>query len=175
MKGFRWEWIAALAVLGFWALGAYNRVMALRGVVVAAWLQLDTVIQARQQAIGSLVDAVDVALSSERSAIDAMVAAQVRVATSSEVVRRRPTSEEPLVVLAKSEVELAAALTRLQALIEQLGDLRHEDAVAGPGHRRAAVRALPAPGLGDAANAATPPWRFDAAAGAGLPVRALTL
>jgi LemA protein len=156
MKGLRWEWIAALAVLGFWALGAYNRVMALRGAVVAAWQQLDAVIQARQQAIGSLIDAVDGALASERPAIDAMVSAQVRVATSAEVVRRRPTSVEPLVVLAKSEVELSAALTRLQALIEQLGDRRHGDDVAGPTKEIAelAVRErFLRQGFNDAANA----------------------
>ena len=52
MRNLPWGWLLALAVIFFWMLGAYNRVMALRGALVAAWLQLDTVIQARQQAIG---------------------------------------------------------------------------------------------------------------------------
>ncbi len=132
MRNLPWGWLLALAVIFFWMLGAYNRVMALRGALVAAWLQLDTVIQARQQAIGSLVDAVEPGMAAERSAIEAMVAAQVRVATAAEVVRRRPTTEDPVAVLAKAEGDLAAALARLQSLVEQHSELCHEPAVTQP-------------------------------------------
>ena len=132
MTGVPWPWLLAVAVIFFWMLGAYNRVMSLRGALVASWQQLDAVIQARQQAIGSLVDAVEPAMAAERPAIEAMVAAQVRVATAAEVVRRRPTTEDPLAVLAKAEGDLAAALARLQSLVEQHTELRHEPTVTQP-------------------------------------------
>lgn len=151
-----WPWLLAVAVIFFWMLGAYNRVMALRGALHSAWQQLDTVIQARQQAIGSLVDAVEPRMAAERSAIDAMVAAQVRVATAAEVVRRRPTTVEPVAVLAKAEGDLAAALARLQSLVEQQAELRHEPAVSSPTKdlvELAARMRFNRQGFNDAANA----------------------
>jgi LemA protein len=156
MRNLPWGWLLALAVIFFWMLGAYNRVMALRGALVAAWQQLDAVIQARQQAIGSLVDAVEPGMPAERSAIEAMVAAQVRVATAAEVVRRRPTTEDPVAVLAKAEGDLAAALARLQSLVEQHTELRHEPAVSQPTKEllELAVRMrFTRQGFNDAANA----------------------
>ncbi|MBL0090603.1 MAG: LemA family protein [Ideonella sp.] len=156
MTGVPWPWLLAVAVIFFWMLGAYNRVMALRGALHSAWQQLDTVIQARQQAIGSLVDAVEPRMAAERSAIDAMVAAQVRVATAAEVVRRRPTTVEPVAVLAKAEGDLAAALARLQSLVEQQAELRHEPAVSSPTKdlvELAARMRFNRQGFNDAANA----------------------
>jgi LemA protein len=155
-KGMPWGWLIALAVLCFWMLGAYNRVMALRGALVAAWQQLDSMIQARQIAIGTLVDAVESALLNERPAVDAMVAAQVRVATAAEVVRRRPTTEDPVAVLGKAEGDLAAALARLQSLVEQHTELRFEPVVAAQTKEleELAIRGRFArQGFNDAANA----------------------
>lgn len=130
MRSIPWGWLAAAAVLGFWTLGAYNRVTALRGAVVTAWQQLDALIQARQQAIGSLLDAVEPALVGERPALDAMVGAQVQVATAAELVRKRPAPEEAMGVLAKAEVAIVAALSRIVALVDTHGELKHDAAVA---------------------------------------------
>ena len=132
MSSTGWAWLAAAAVLAFWALGAYNRVVALRGAVASAWQQLDALIQSRQRAIGSLVDATEPALAGERATFDALVAAQVQVATAAEVVRRRPTTEEPLAVLAKSEIALGAALARLVALVDNDPALRQAEPVGAP-------------------------------------------
>lgn len=130
MKSIPWGWLAAAAVLGFWMLGAYNRVTALRAAMVSAWQQLDALIQARQQTIGSLLDAVEPALVGERSALDAMVGAQVQVATAAELVRRRPAPEEAMAVLAKAEVSIVAALARIVALVDHHGELKHDASVA---------------------------------------------
>ena len=125
-----WLWVGLLAVLGFWSLGAYNRIMALRAAVVAAWLAQDALIQARQQAIGSLIDAVEPSLQAERAALEAIVLAQVQVATAAEVVRRRPIALHPVEVLAKAESAIAAALPRLLSLIDQHAELKRRDEVA---------------------------------------------
>ncbi len=131
MSSQHWAWwLAALAVLGFWTLGAYNRVMALRAAVVAAWLLLDALIQARHQTIGALLDAIEPSLPGEQSTISAMVAAQVRLSTAAEVVRRRPVAAEPLEVLAKAEMAAVAALLRLVALVGRHSTLKADAAVA---------------------------------------------
>ncbi|WP_088284654.1 LemA family protein [Ideonella sp. A 288] len=125
-----WGWLAAAAVLGFWMLGAYNRITALRGAIGTAWQQLDALIQARQQALGALLDAVEPTLATERPALDAMVAAQVQVATAAEVLRRRPAAEEPPAVLAKAEAAIGAAQSRLLALVDQHAHLKANETVA---------------------------------------------
>lgn len=130
LSGLPWGWLGLLVLLGLWMLGARNRVVALRGAVGAAWQQVDGVIKARQQAIGALLDAALPRLAAERGAVDAVVAAQIQVATASEVLRKRPSREEPAAVLARAEIGLASALARLVALIETHGDLRHDAEVA---------------------------------------------
>ena len=124
-----WLWLALLAVLGFWALGAYNRIVALRAAVGSAWLAHDGLIQRRQQAIGSLLDAVEPSLQAERAATDAIVWAQVQVATAAEVVRRRPIALHPVEVLAKAESAMTAALPRLLSLVDQHAQLKQQDEV----------------------------------------------
>lgn len=131
-----WGWIGLLLVLGLWMLGARNRIVAQRGAVSAAWQQMDAVIKARQQAIGALLDAALPKLEAERGAVDAVVGAQIQVATAAEVLRRRPTQEEPMAVLSRAEIGLASAMTRLVALIETHAELRHETEV------KAQLRAL---------------------------------
>lgn len=126
LSGLPWGWIGLLVVLGLWMLGARNRIVALRAAVATAWQQVDTVIKARQQAIGALLDAALPRLEAERGAVDAVVGAQIQVATAAEVLRRRATREEPAAVLARAEIGLGSALARLVALIETHGELRHD-------------------------------------------------
>lgn len=127
--GLPWGWIGLLLVLGLWMLGARNRIVALRGTVSAAWQQVDGVVKARQQLIGALLDAALPRLDSERGAVDAVVGAQIQVATAAEVLRKRPTREEPAAVLARAEISLASALVRLVALVETHGELRFDPQV----------------------------------------------
>ncbi|MEK8051509.1 LemA family protein [Ideonella sp. DXS22W] len=131
-----WGWIGLLVVLGLWMLGARNRIVALRGAVSTAWQQVDAVIKARQQAIGALLDAALPLLTAERGAVDAVVGAQIQVATAAEVLRKRPTREEPTAVLARAEIGMSSALARLVALIETHSELRYETEV------KAQLRAL---------------------------------
>ncbi|MBI3368331.1 MAG: LemA family protein [Burkholderiales bacterium] len=125
-----WPAFVLLAVLGFWMLGAHNRVVALRGVVVAAWAQLDGVLQARDQALAALLAAIDAPLAGERPALDLTRAAQAQVALAATTVRRRPAMREPVAALASAEGAFAGALVRLVALVEQRAGLRAEPAVA---------------------------------------------
>ncbi len=125
-----WGWIALAAVLGLWMLGARNRVVGLRGAVSSAWAEVDALLKARQQAIGALLEAAVDRLAAERATLDAVVAAQVQVATAAEVLRKRPVREEPMAVLSRAEASIGSALARLVALIEADAELRFDAAVA---------------------------------------------
>ena len=124
-----WWWLALAAVLGFWMLGAYNRIMALRAAVISAWQTQDGLILARQHALGSLIDAVEPSLQAEHAAVDAVVSAQVQVATAAEVVRRKPIAWHPVEVLAQAQSAMSAALPRLLSLIDQHVALKRQDDV----------------------------------------------
>jgi LemA protein len=122
--------LVTLLVLGFWMLGAHNRVTALRGAVLSGWALVEAAMQARGKAIGALIDAAIDPLASERAALDAVVAAQVQVAERAEALRRRPTHREGVAELSKADAVLTATLPRLLALIEQHPELHARTEVA---------------------------------------------
>lgn len=132
LRGLPWGWIALVVVLGLWVLGAYNRIIALRGSLSAAWQQFDVVLRQRQQAIGALMEQISESMPGERAALDAVVAGQVQVATAAEVLARKPGSADTAAVMARAEGALAAALSRLVALIEHHPELMAQDEVRAP-------------------------------------------
>jgi LemA protein len=125
-----WLLIGVAAVLGFWMLGAYNRVMSLRAPILVAWTQLEGVLQARSQVIAELLTTVERALASERAALDATSLAQKQLMAAVDLVRPRPVRREVVAALAQSEVAMVGAMARLTALVEQQAMLRSEPAAA---------------------------------------------
>ena len=127
-----WLWIATLAVLALWTLGAHNRITALRAAVLAAWAQLDQALQARDQAMGSLLAAVAQPLATESAALDAVAGAQAQVLTATDALRRRPVAQDTEADLSKADAVLAAVLVRLLALLDQHPALLADEAVKTP-------------------------------------------
>lgn len=127
-----WLWIATLAVLALWTLGAHNRITALRAAVLAAWGQVDQALQARDQAMGSLLAAVAQPLATESAALDAVAGAQAQVLTATDALRRRPVAQDTVADLSKADAVLAAVMVRLVALVEQQAALRADPAVQAP-------------------------------------------
>jgi len=118
-----------LAVLTFWAIGAYNRLMALRNAINEAWRQIDEPLRRRHELLPELLAALREPLPSEHRAMDAVLAASEQVVASAAAVRRRTGDREPVAGLALAERVLAAALERLHALLDQHAELRAEPAV----------------------------------------------
>jgi LemA protein len=125
-----WLVLGLAAVLGFWMLGAYNRVMALRAPILVAWTQLEGILQARSQVVASLLTVVDQALASERAALDATSLAQTQLMAAVDLVRPRPVRRETVAALAQAEVAMVSAMARLTALVEQQAMLRGEPAAS---------------------------------------------
>lgn len=124
--------LVALAVLFFWMLGAYNRVVALRSPIIQAWAQLDALLQSREKAVATLLAAAGPRLGDERAALEAVAQAQGQLLRAVEAVRPRPAAAEPVQALARAEAALSPTLARLASLIEQQPDWREHAGLAEP-------------------------------------------
>jgi LemA protein len=115
----QWLLVAGAALLTFWMLGAYNRLVGLRNAIIAAWAQVDEPLQRRSQAILALADGLREPLADEAGALEALRSAQAQLHGAAEALRRRPALAARAQALAAAEAGLAAALARLLALLEQ--------------------------------------------------------
>ena len=122
--------LGIVALLVFWSLGAYNRLVALRGAIGAAFVQVDEQLRRRQALLQALLETLRPELPSELGALDAVANALQQVQASTESARARVCVAEPIERLAAYEVQLTAALARMGALIEQHAELRQREDVA---------------------------------------------
>jgi len=137
------------AVLVFWMLGAYNRLVGLRNAVAAAWRPLDEALAARAAAVGPLLSALREPLAAEAASLDALLSATARVDEAAGTLRAQPARAPAAGRLADAEAAFAPACTRVLALVDASTALR-EDAAVAPGV--AALQALE-PRLGFARQA----------------------
>jgi LemA protein len=105
--------LAVLAVALFWALGAYNGLIALKNDVVNAWKQIDVQLKRRHDLIPNLVNAVKGAMDFEKNTLEAVIAA-----------RNKAVAAQGVAAVAKAEGELTQALGRLFALSENYPQLK---------------------------------------------------
>jgi LemA protein len=118
------------AVLVFWMVGAYNRLVRLRFAIGAAWAQIDTQLQRRAQALPGLVAALQAPLAAERPTLESVGAAQQQVLEAASVLRAAPVRAESATALLAALAQLDSTLTRLLALLDQQPALRGEPVVA---------------------------------------------
>ena len=111
--------LAGGALLIFWMLGAYNRLVALRNAIIAAWAQVDGPLQRRSQAILALAEGLREPLADEAGALEALRTAQAQLQGAADALRRRPATAARAQALRTAEAGVAAALARLLALLEQ--------------------------------------------------------
>jgi LemA protein len=105
--------LAVLALVAFWAIGAYNGLVALQNQVANTWKQIDVQLKRRHDLIPNLVNAVKGAMDHERGTLEAVIAA-----------RNRAVAAQGVAATAKAEGELSAALGRLFALSESYPQLQ---------------------------------------------------
>lgn len=118
MNGGRWAasgvWAlwAAAAVLVFWCLGAYNRLVRLRRAVGEAYrdADVDAALGRRHRAAGEWLDA-----CAPDPAVDAARAACRHAEDAARHAALRPTARNPIVRLARAERALGAALAQCPA------------------------------------------------------------
>jgi len=128
-----WQWIgvAVAALLFFWGVGAYNRLMSLRNAIGEAFAQLDTHLKERSEVCDKLLAAVAPRLPSEQATFDALAAAQAESQSATQAVRAKPWAPDPAGSLAVAGALHAAALTRLMSLLDHQAELRSETEIDG--------------------------------------------
>jgi LemA protein len=126
----QWLALAVGALLVFWMLGAYNRLVALRNAIGAAWAQLDEPVRRRSAAIAALLAALRQPLSDEQAALGTLQHASDALDRGADALRLRPADARQVREMVGAEVQLGAALARLLALLDHHPQLRGQDDVA---------------------------------------------
>jgi len=127
VSGFSGFLVGLAAVLLFWGIGAYNRIMRLRNKIGDAYAQLDQHLSTRAKLVARLMELLLPELVTELAAFDALHSAQTDCDTAAAAVRARPAVADPVAQLAVAVAVHAAALTRLLALLDQHPELRARD------------------------------------------------
>jgi len=115
--------LAAAAVLVFWMVGAYNRLVALRNAIGSAWQQVDEVLRSRGEAIPRLVAALRQPLAAEQGALDALLAAERQVRSAADALGARPVMASFAAAFVGAESAMASASARVLALVAQQPEL----------------------------------------------------
>ena len=105
------------AVLVFWGVGAYNRLVSLRNDISRAFVPVDAQIRQRHQLLEQWVDALRPARPGDAVAFDAVIAACGQLQAACDVVRSRPSAARPMASLRLAEDTLAEARLRLKGVL----------------------------------------------------------
>jgi LemA protein len=116
--------LVVLAVLVFWMIGAYNKLISLKNQVANAWKQIDVQLKRRHDLIPNLVNTVKGAMQFERDTLEAVVAAR------NQAIKVQQTPGAHVSDTAAAEAQLTGALSRLLAVVEAYPDLKATGNVA---------------------------------------------
>lgn len=118
--------VALLAVLLFWLVGAYNRMVRLRSAIVSAWEQIVAALVKRSEAMAAVAEAVRQPLAAESGTLQALADADTKQRGAADGVRRARARIADVSLWVSAEAGLASPASRLRALIELQPALIHE-------------------------------------------------
>ena len=121
--------IAVVAVLMFWAVGAYNRLVRLKNTIANAFGQIDVQLKRRYDLIPNLVEAAKKYLSHERETLEAVINARNQAKSASDAARSRPANALAVTTLAVAEQALSSSLGQLFALNEAYPELKADQTI----------------------------------------------
>ena len=121
--------IAVLALLVFWSVGAYNRLVRLKNVIANAFGQIDVQFKHRYDLIPNLVEAAKKYLQHEQDTLEAVIAARNQAKVASDVVRSRPANAVAVTALSVAEQALDNTLGHLFALAEAYPELKADQTI----------------------------------------------
>ncbi|GAB3191771.1 LemA family protein [Hydrogenophaga aquatica] len=127
MDGFLWVFLGGLAVVIFWAVGAYNRLMRLKTQVSNAFGQIDVQLKRRYDLIPNLVEVARKYMAHEARTLEAVIAARNQAAAMEQKAAASPLSPSALGALAGAEQVLGGALGRLFAVVEDYPALKADE------------------------------------------------
>ena len=121
--------ISLAALLVFWAVGAYNRLVRLKNTIGNAFGQIDVQPKRRYDLIPNLVDAAKKYLQHEQSTLEAVIAARNQSRSASEAMRSHPANAAAVTALAVAEQALSGSLGHLFALAEAYPELKADQTI----------------------------------------------
>jgi LemA protein len=116
--------LGILAVIFFWGVGIYNRLVNERNRVRNAFAQIDVQLTRRHDLIPNLVEAVKGYMKHERETLEAVIQARNTSVSNLDAAKADPANAEAMKKLGASEGALGSALGRLFALSEAYPDLK---------------------------------------------------
>ena len=131
MTSTHFVWIGLAALLVFWAVGAYNRLVRLKNTIVNAFSQVDVHLKRRYELIPLLVEAVEKYPCYDESALEAVTRACNHARHASDAVRSRPSSAKTVTRLSATEATLNGALGQLRMLAERYPELKTDAIIKG--------------------------------------------
>jgi LemA protein len=105
--------LIVVVVVGFWLMGAYNGLIALKNQTLNAWKQIDVQLKRRHDLIPNLVNVVKGSMNFEKETLEAVISA-----------RSRAMGAQGVAQTAAAETALSGALTRFFAVAEAYPDLK---------------------------------------------------
>jgi LemA protein len=110
--------VAIVALLAFWIVGSYNRLVGMRNQVLNGWRQIDVQLKRRHDLIPNLVNSVRGSMDFERDTLTAVMEARAKALTAT-----GPADA------AQKEGQLTQALGRLIAVAENYPTLKSNETV----------------------------------------------
>jgi LemA protein len=124
-----WTFLAVLVALAAFAIGIYNRLVALRNRFKNAFAQIDVQLKRRYDLIPNLVESVKGYLQHERGTLEAVVQARGNAVSAAQRAAAAPGEPGAMQGLAQAEGALGGALGRLLAVFESYPDLKANQSI----------------------------------------------
>lgn len=112
--------LVLLVVALFWAIGAYNKLIQLKGETLNAWKQIDVQLKRRHDLIPNLVNAVKGAMDFEKDTLEAVIQARNQAVN----IQAGAGPSGGIKELAAAETALSGALSRFNLVVERYPDLK---------------------------------------------------
>jgi LemA protein len=114
------------AIVAFWLMGVYNKLVNLSNQVKNAWSQIDVQLQRRYDLIPNLIETVKGYMNFEKGTLEAVISARNQGAAAREAVQKsgEPPSPEAMKQIIGAESALRGSLPQIFALAESYPQLR---------------------------------------------------
>jgi LemA protein len=114
----------AFILVALFAIGVYNRLVALRNRYTNSFSQIDVQLKRRHDLIPNLVETVKGYMAHEKGTLEAVIQARNQAIRATQTAANRPGEPEAMATLAGAEGQLNGALGRLFAVAEAYPDLK---------------------------------------------------
>jgi LemA protein len=116
--------LGLIALVIFWAVGAYNRLIGLRNQFKNAFAQIDVQLKRRYDLIPNLVETAKAYMKHERETLEAVIKARNVAVGANQAAAADPANAGAIQGLVAAEGALTGALSKLFALAEAYPDLK---------------------------------------------------